>query len=505
MKKNIIANVFGRLWGLLSAFLFIPLYIKFLGFESYSVISFTLLLAGILAVLDAGLTASLTREFAREDKNSKQKFLAYQTLEVLYLGIVALALCALILFAAQIAGMLNVKSFSIPQLAYFIKIVSIDIGFQLLLRFYMGGLLGLEKQVLANMLQVGWGIFRNAVAVLIIWQKPSLEYFFIWQAFSTVLFTILYKFQLDRRVAPTGNFNLSIRFSKDIFQDLRNFAGGILLISVVATINTQMDKLFISKLLSIENLGYYTLAISLSTMLMVVVNPVATAVLPRFTSLYTSRSTEGPRHLFAKAGVVISVLVFSFLSVIIFFPKEILWVWTGNLSLADHAADVVPIVAAGYAAIALQVLPYHVALANGFTKLNNIIGICSLLVTFPGYIFGIKYFGMMGAASVFLFVQGVTLVVYLFFINKKFIGEEFFKNLFVRKLLLPLCIGIVCCGIFKMIPFSFFSVRIFSLVWIALIGMFTFILISLFLLSKDQIKTIVDLPKRYINGKKTSA
>ena len=55
MKKNIIANVIGKFWSILSGFLFIPLYIKFLGFESYSIISFTLIIAGIMAVFDAGL------------------------------------------------------------------------------------------------------------------------------------------------------------------------------------------------------------------------------------------------------------------------------------------------------------------------------------------------------------------------------------------------------------------------------------------------------------------
>lgn len=52
IRKNIFANLIGKFWSLLSGFLFIPLYIKYLGFESYSVISFTLMIAGIMAILD---------------------------------------------------------------------------------------------------------------------------------------------------------------------------------------------------------------------------------------------------------------------------------------------------------------------------------------------------------------------------------------------------------------------------------------------------------------------
>lgn len=86
MKKNIIANLIGRFWGILSNFLFIPFYIKLLGFESYSIISFSLMIAGIMAVLDAGLTATLSREFARNDKNEEQKkkFLQHLRLYIIY-------------------------------------------------------------------------------------------------------------------------------------------------------------------------------------------------------------------------------------------------------------------------------------------------------------------------------------------------------------------------------------------------------------------------------------
>ena len=41
----------------------------------------------------------------------------------------------------------------------------------------MGGLLGLEKQVKANIYQIGWGILRNGLVIFGIWLVPSLEMF----------------------------------------------------------------------------------------------------------------------------------------------------------------------------------------------------------------------------------------------------------------------------------------------------------------------------------------
>lgn len=74
MKKNILANFIGRFWGVLSNFLFVPLYIKILGLESYSIISFTLVLNGIMAMMDASLTATLSREFASRHNSENEKY-----------------------------------------------------------------------------------------------------------------------------------------------------------------------------------------------------------------------------------------------------------------------------------------------------------------------------------------------------------------------------------------------------------------------------------------------
>ena len=66
MTKNIIANFIGKIFASLSIF-FIPLYISCLGFESYSIISFTIIISSLLIILDSGLTSTLSREFSRKD------------------------------------------------------------------------------------------------------------------------------------------------------------------------------------------------------------------------------------------------------------------------------------------------------------------------------------------------------------------------------------------------------------------------------------------------------
>ena len=466
MKKNILANFIGKFWSIFSNFLFIPIYIKYLGFESYSIISFSLMITGLMAVLDSGLTATLSREFSLKNNTLDEKYRIFKNLEAGYLIIVFLCIVMVFSFSHFIAtGWLNVKNFTADQVSFFLKILSFEIGFQLLFRFYTGGLLGLEKQVEANIFQVWWGIIRNGVVILLIMYVPRLDYYFMWQAGSTIIFAFLIKIALEKKFFAK-KFSFGVKIEKEIYTKMGKFAGGMMLITLVYAMSTQVDKLIISKLLSIESLGYYTLAVSLSQMLIIVVNPIDTALLPRFTALYSTAQKKEASELFKKVSVMVAVLIISIFSNLVFFAEDIVEVWTGSTKIAEKTHEVIPILALAYAMIATQILPYNIAIANGYTKLNNLMGIIGLLITIPGYVYFTKMYGMIGAASVFCITQTVFTFTYLFIINRKFININFFKDIILRLLVLPTIFSSIIIFLLNLVPDFFSGNRILHALWI---------------------------------------
>jgi O-antigen/teichoic acid export membrane protein len=493
MIKNIIANFIGRLWGILSSFLFIPLYIHYLGFESYSIISFTLIIVGLMAVLDAGLSATLSREFARTDNSHDEKIRIFRTLESSYFIIVTICVVLVFFLSGIIAdNWLKLNSFTPNIIAYYLKIISIDVGFQLLLRFYMGGLLGLEKQVKANMYQVGFGVLRNGLVVVAIFLVPTLEVFFIWQAVSTVIFAILLRFSLCK-VLMGQYFHFQLKIEQLILKDVWRFAGGMLLISAVAGLNTQMDKIAISKFLPIESLGYYTLAVSLAMGIMILVNPISIALLPRFTALYSAGKNDEASILFSKINLSVAILVFSVMANMVFFAKNLIWIWTGKMELAEHAHIFLPIIALSFAMLALAMIPYNIAIANGYTKLNNALGLVGLFVILPGYWLATKYYGAIGAAYVFCGVQTVTTFIYLYYINKKFLKIKKIYLLYIKQILLPPIISLPIAFTFSFIPAWIPQTRMYELAWIGLATGITFVITTLILVPQSEAKQIVNL------------
>lgn len=496
IRKNIIANLIGKFWSLLSSFLFIPLYIKYLGFESYSVISFTLMIAGIMTILDGGLTATLSREFARKDNHPKEKIRIYKNLETLYFLITAICVCVIFSLSDIIAEKwLTVKGFNKEQIILFLKIISVEIGFQLLFRFYIGGFLGLEKHVQANVFQVGWGFFRNGIVIILLLFFPTLEIFFFWQTISTIFFTILTKILLDKILLKKITFNINLKLEKQVLLKIWKFAAGMMFIALVSALNTQLDKLTISKLLSIENLGYYTLAISVSQALIIIVNPISTTLLPRFTSYFSAKQNLEAKKLYLKSGIIVSVLVFSLMMVMSFFGKEIVWIWTGEMKLALQTYQLIPIISLAYAMYALQPLHYVIAISNGYTKLNNLLGVFSLIITLPGYFLATKYYGLIGAASVFCFIQVITTLIYIFFINKKFIQSNIVKDIYWKQFVLPFITAGITAFLFSKAPLLIDSNRMFALLWIGFVT-FATLMITLFVtVPFSHIKTMVNLKK----------
>ena len=63
---KLISNYGSRLWSMVSVFVFIPLYIKFLGSDNYGLIGFYALLLGVISFADSGMSSAVVKEFSQE-------------------------------------------------------------------------------------------------------------------------------------------------------------------------------------------------------------------------------------------------------------------------------------------------------------------------------------------------------------------------------------------------------------------------------------------------------
>ena len=427
IQQNILANLIGRAWGFVAVYLFVPLYLQFLGIDGYGLVGFYATLLGVLAFADLGFTATLNREMARLSAGADAVVAMrnlLRTFEIVY-GAMSILLAVLIWFLApEISGHWLRSAVLTPgEMTATIRVMGIAIAFQLPAGLFIGGMMGLQKQVRANALQVGWSLFQGAGAVLVLrFLSNTIVAFAGWQLLSNLLYCFLARHNLWRELAHDALRNRAI-FKAQVFRETWRYAAGMVGISVIGILLAQIDKVVISKILNLEMLGYYTLAITVASIPITLANVIGSAVFPRLTGHVARLDREALAIVYQKAFALVSVVVIPIGLTLAAFAGDFVFAWTGSVDVAQQVGPVATFLVLGQLQQALTVVPYYLGLANGNIRLNLQIGITSIVVVTPVLVFLITKYGILGAGISWLVMNTCTLPINMYFLHRRFLPE----------------------------------------------------------------------------------
>jgi O-antigen/teichoic acid export membrane protein len=426
LKKNILANISGSIWQAIMGFVFIPLYIKFVGIESFGLIGIFATLQIIFGLMDVGLGSTLTRELARltvlPQREQEMRNLV-RTLEAIYWGL-AIFSGIIVIVASPLIARHWVKAGQLPvkTIEQVLPLMGFVIAVQMPVGLYSGGLMGMQRQVLLNLINVFISTLRGAGAVLILWLiSPTIQAFFLWQMVISVMYTFLLAMYL-RRSLPSGKAKTV--FQMHLLHGIWRFSAGMSGISILAVILTQLDKIILSKILSLEMFGYYTLASMVAMSLSRLFTPFFFSVYPRFTQLVTLDDQRGLKQLYHTSCQFISVLILPAAVVIALFSYDILLLWTQNPISAERAHLLVTILICGTALNGLMHTPYALQLAFGWTKLSVFKNIIAVILLVPLTIYMAIYYGAVGAAGVWLILNIGYVLLEIPLMHRRILREE---------------------------------------------------------------------------------
>lgn len=428
-KLELLANFAGTGWSALMQLACIPLYIKFMGIESYGLIGLYMMLQAILWVLDLGLSPTMNREMARysvqPEKAAEARDLV-RTLEVGY-WLIGLLIGAAVLAASPWIATHWIKASTIPvsSIRQAVMIMGVLTVFQWPVSFYQGGLMGLGRQVLFNGLAIFFSTLSSGGAVLILWRvSPTIQVFFLWlvavNAVKVVLLaTFLWK-SLPHATRPA-------RFDFDRVRGIGRFAAGMSVITVCAFILTQSDKVILSKLLTLKVFAYYSLAGVFGAGLSMIVTSVFNTIFPRFSALAAAGSEDALKHFYHRCTQLMAVLILPLAAVLAMFSTEILQLWTRNAEIARNAGPIATLLVIGSALNGLTNLPYALQLAYGWTSVALWINIFLTIVSVPAIWLMATYYGPVGAACVWPGLNAVFLAVGVPLTHRRLLKDEMWR------------------------------------------------------------------------------
>jgi O-antigen/teichoic acid export membrane protein len=398
IRRNFIANFGGKLWVGLMSFAFVPVYIRFLGVEVFGLLGFLLSMQGLLSLLDLGLSSAATRECAiGRDAGDPRIADTLRTFEIVY-WIVAIATAVLLAVAApSLAEWVNYNAVDSDYVRRSILVFALAMGTLWPSTLYGAGLTGLERQVAVNIVNALAATARAAGGATVLWLwSPTLEALLCWQALVNAMNTLALRYLLsaaasaDRRVG---------RFSWDALRRTARYSVGAGAVLMLLTVLAQMDKVVLTRVLPLEEFGYYSIGWTLASVLAYLSAPVTTAIFPRLVQAFNANQQQELARLYHVGSQVVGVLVVPAAATLICYAKPVLLLWTHDTGIAAHAASVLQILAAGFALSLLLAMFYLLQAAAGWNRLSFFLQALSVPALAVMLLSATALWGAVGAAG----------------------------------------------------------------------------------------------------------
>ncbi|HET6993725.1 MAG TPA: oligosaccharide flippase family protein, partial [Chitinophagaceae bacterium] len=421
-----IVTLISRIITAVIGIIFVPIYVRIIGVESYGLVAFYGTLAGSLAILDLGLSTAINRQVAilkaHTNKEKEIKDLIF-SVELIYWSIGLLVGLLIVVLAHPIA-IYWVKAKDLPTIVIerAVMLMGAVFAFQFPTSIYNGVMIGMERQVPNAVLTILFTVARAAGVILILkLVQPTVEYYFLWQVLLTFLFTISLRIYVRQKLTIR---NTKARFSVPQLKSIWRFAAGMAGISVVTFFLSQVDKIVVSKLVLLEFVGYYSLAFLIANVLQQVISPLQVVVFPRFASLLAQNKQSELLELYHRSCRWVAIIVFPIGLVLIFFAKEILMFWTKNPELVKNTAPLVQVCTAGTVCNCMMWIPYSYLLAKGNTRFTIYQNIIASVILVPLLFWWTGKYGAIGACFVWLSINiGYVLISLPLFYHRYLKGE----------------------------------------------------------------------------------
>lgn len=423
-----------------------------MGAEAYGLVGFFTMLQAWFGLLDMGLTPTISRETARY-QGGLMTALAYRqlfrSLSLIFIGVALFGGGGVWFFADSIAvKWLDVEELNIFEVVIAVQIMSINVALRWIGGLYRGVITGSERLVWLSSFNAFNATLRFIAVFISMWLYGFTPLVFFIHQLVVALIEVLGLYLMASRLLPTkGILGAPIGWSFKPVKRVLKFSLSITLTSSIWVCVTQTDKLVLSGILPLAEYGFFTLAVLVANVVMVISGPISSAIMPRMARLHAEGKHEQLIKVYRNATQMISVIAGSAAVAIAFCAEPLLYAWTGDPELAKQVAPILRLYAIGNGFLAVAAFPYYLQYALGNLRYHLIGNALMVVGLIPGIVLATTYYGGVGAGYVWVGLTGTLLLVWVAYVHHKLVPglhyDWFFKDIMMIILPVVLALGVI--------------------------------------------------------------
>jgi O-antigen/teichoic acid export membrane protein len=427
LSLAVLSSFFSQAYVSLVGILLLPAYLRYLGAEGVGLIGLFVMLQALLPLLDLGLSAVLSRDMSRMCAGQMDPGDAWLKLRSLIrlvslMGAVVVAV-VVALRGPLASGWLQPGEITRTEVEYCLVTIALAAVLRWVAGVYRSALVGLEEQTWLNASAMAMATIKHVgVLPVLAWYSSTASAYFSYQTGAGLLELLALRYAVSRRfsapaVRPDFSWSETLRES-------RSLAGSMLFLSIVWILFNQTDRLVLSRVLTLSDFGYFSIAASLAGGILVLIPPLAQVVQPRMTILASQGRTEDLMTLYLSATQGATALFSAAGGTIAMMSPMILHAWIGDPKATDALAPMLFWYGCAGTLVGILALPFMLQFAFGDLKMHVQGNILLCLFGLPLLVVASALFGAVGAGAALCISRLSFLLFWIPRAHRKYLSDS---------------------------------------------------------------------------------
>lgn len=417
LKRNSLWNLVGSVAPILLGAITIPYLIRQVGVETFGILTLVWALIGYFSLFDFGLGRALTQQIA-----NKQAAGLFEQLPSLVKTGLLLTVATGVIGGALLAAAANPLGYKWLNVSVSLQentvssllIASMGIPLTTLTAGLRGVLEAHEDFKTVNLLRMLLG-FANfgmpALSVLVFGAR--LDMMVVSLVVARVLVLGAHMFSVKR---ITSRYLQAGLVDRKCIINLLSFGGWMTVSNVISPLLVISDRFIISFMLGASLVAYYTVPFEVLVRVLIIPMALTAALFPRFTSLFVI-DLQAAKHLYKKSLKTVAAVMFLICFIIIVCSYWGLKIWLGE-DFAQNSWYIAAVLAVGILFNGVAQIPFAALHALGSVRVTALIHLGELILYIPLLFVFLQYFGLLGAAMMWVVRVGCDLLILLLFTKK---------------------------------------------------------------------------------------